>query len=306
MAVADVTIPVGDGGIPGYLAVPSAGEASSWPGVVVIHEAFGLNDDIRAKADEFAAHGYLALAPDLFEGKSFIRCVGAAFRQLKAGTGPAFTMLDGARALLAGRPDCTGKVGVIGFCMGGGFALLCAPREGFDVASINYGEVPEDAETVLAGACPIVGSFGARDVMGTKGPERLQRALVTLEIKHDVEVYPGSGHRFLTKSTGFGGVMAKLTKMSYNEHDAADAWRRIYSFFDAELGPALLRRCELAGAGASQQPGPCPVVVSLLVLGRGGCEFAGPQAEVEGSLDRQGGWAAGRCEQVDRVVVEAV
>jgi carboxymethylenebutenolidase len=240
MSVTDISIPVGDRTIPGYLAVPGAdagaGQQASWPGVVVIHEAFGLNDDIRGKADELAAHGYLAIAPDLFEGRAWPRCVRSAFSQLKAGTGRAFDILDAARGLLAERPDCTGKAGVIGFCMGGGFALLCAPRPGFDVASINYGDVPKDAEAALAGACPVVGSFGGRDQMGTKGPERLRRALVVLDVKHDVEIYPGSGHRFLTKSSGAGATLAKITKMSYNEADATDAWHRIYAFFDAELG----------------------------------------------------------------------
>ena len=70
----DIRYPVADGAWPGYLAVPAI-SPGPWPAVVVIHEAFGLNDDIRAKADEFAAHGYLALAPDLFDGKSWIRCI---------------------------------------------------------------------------------------------------------------------------------------------------------------------------------------------------------------------------------------
>ncbi|HET9896052.1 MAG TPA: dienelactone hydrolase family protein [Streptosporangiaceae bacterium] len=234
----DISIPVGDRSIPGYLAIPAGGEASRWPGVVVIHEAFGLNDDIRRKADELAAHGYLAVAPDLFGGRSWIRCVRSAFNQLRAGSGPAFSLLDAARAMIAERADCTGKVGVIGFCMGGGFALLCAPRDGFDVAAINYGIVPDDTETALAGACPVVGSFGARDQMGTKPPERLQRALAVLDVKHDIEVYPGSGHRFMTRTSGAGAALGKIARMSYNERDAADAWRRIYAFFAAELGNA--------------------------------------------------------------------
>jgi carboxymethylenebutenolidase len=230
----DITFPVGDGAWPGYLSVPSA-SPGPWPAVVVIHEVLGLNDDIRAKADEFAARGYLALAPDLFDGRFWIRCIRSAFSQLRAGRGPAFATLEAARAYLAGRPDCTGKTGVIGFCLGGGFALLCAPRPGFDVAAVNYGEVPKDAESVLAGACPVVGSFGGRDPMGTKHPERLRRALAVLEVPHDVEVYPGSGHRFMTEASGAGAVFAKIGKMSFQPEDAAAAWGRIFSFFGTYL-----------------------------------------------------------------------
>jgi carboxymethylenebutenolidase len=230
----DVSFPVADAAWPGYLAVPPT-SPGPWPAVVVIHEAFGLNDDIRAKAEEFAAHGYLALAPDLFDGRSWIRCIRSAFSQLRAGRGPAFAALDAARAFLVARPDCTGKAGVIGFCLGGGFALLCAPRPGFDVAAVNYGEVPTDAETVLAGACPIVASFGGRDLMGTQHPERLQRALAILDVPHDVEVYPGSGHRFMTEASGAGAVFAKIGRMTYQREDAADAWRRIFAFFGSYL-----------------------------------------------------------------------
>jgi carboxymethylenebutenolidase len=231
----DITYPVAGGTNPGYLAVPPA-TPGPWPAVVVIHEVLGLNDDIRGKADEFAARGYLALAPDLFGGRPWIRCVKAAIQQVRAGSGPAFTALDAARAFLAGREDCTGKVGVIGFCIGGAFALLCAPRDGFDVASVNYGEVPKDAEGALAGACPIVGSYGGRDPMGTEPPERLQRALAVLEVPHDVHVYPGSGHRFMTQATGMTGALMKLTRMSFQPEDAADSWQRIFAFFGTYLG----------------------------------------------------------------------
>jgi carboxymethylenebutenolidase len=235
----DISYPVGDRTAPGYLAVPAAGSAPAppWPGVVVIHEAFGLNDDIRQKADQFASHGYLALAPDLYQGKNWIRCVVSAFRQVRAGSGPAFEALDAARGFLAARDDCSGRTGVIGFCMGGGFALLCAPRSGFAVASVNYGEVPQDAEAALRGACPVVASYGGRDRMGTQPPERLQRALTVLEIPHDVKVYPGVGHRFLTESKGAGAVLSRFAGMNYVESDAADAWQRIYAFFAENLGP---------------------------------------------------------------------
>src|ERR1700691_1206118 len=107
----------GGAGWRGYLALPAGasentgGQASAgrWPGVVVIHEAFGLNDDIRRKADQFAAHGYLALAPDLSDGKSWVRCVVGAARQLRARSGPAFDMLEAARRYLAARDYCTGR-----------------------------------------------------------------------------------------------------------------------------------------------------------------------------------------------------
>jgi carboxymethylenebutenolidase len=232
----DITFPVADGAWPGYLAVPAAGAPPGpWPGVVVIHEAFGLNDDIRAKADEFASRGYLALAPDLFDGRSWIRCIRSAFLQLRSGAGPAFVALDAARSFLAGRPDSSGKAGVIGFCLGGGFALLCAPRPGFDAAAVNYGDVPKDADRVLAGACPVVASFGGRDPMGTKHPERLERALAALDVPHDVRIYPDAGHRFMTEATGPSAIFARITGTAYRPEDAADAWDRIFGFFGTYL-----------------------------------------------------------------------
>src|SRR5215472_15482655 len=189
----DVTV----GSTAAYLAVPH-GSSGPWPGVVAIHEAFGLNDDIRAHADRLAALGYLALAPDLLEGKYWMRCVRSMFRQIAAGSGPAFEILDGCRAWLAERPDCTGKTGVIGFCMGGGFALMCAPRGEFSAAAVNYGEVPADAERALAGSCPVVASYGARDLMGAAPPQRLAEALEALDVPNDVRVYPDAGHSFMS------------------------------------------------------------------------------------------------------------
>jgi carboxymethylenebutenolidase len=116
------------------------------PGVVLIMDALGLSDDIKLQADRPAAAGYLAFAPDLYSGRG-IRCVLATIQSSRSGSGEAYEDIEAARQWLDAREDCTGKIGVIGFCMGGGFALLCAPRYEFQAASVNYGEVPEDADT---------------------------------------------------------------------------------------------------------------------------------------------------------------
>ncbi len=226
----DVTV----GSASAYLAVPYACDGP-WPGVVVIHEAFGLNPDTRAHADRLAALGYLALAPDLTAGKSWLRCIRGLFRQLHAGSGPAFEMLDACRGWLASRPDCTGRTGVIGFCLGGGFALMCAPRGGYSAAAVNYGEVPADAEAVLAGACPIVASYGARDLMGTEPPRRLETSLTALGVPHEVKVYPGAGHSFMSPKSAAVAPLAVLARTAYDRSAAEDSWQRIFAFFGQHL-----------------------------------------------------------------------
>ncbi len=217
----------------GYLAVPAG--TGPWPGVVVIHEAFGLNSDIRSHADRLAAEGYLALAPDLYAGASWVRCLRSAFRQLHAGSGPAFDALDAARDLLAKRVDSTGQTGVIGFCMGGAFALLCAPRGKYSAASVNYGDVPKDAERVLAGSCPVVASYGTRDPMGSAQPKRLEAALTALGVPHDVKVYPGAGHSFMSRKPPLLAPLAAVAQMDYKPEAAEDAWQRILAFFGTYL-----------------------------------------------------------------------
>jgi len=225
------------GSTSGYLAVPTGPPPGPWPGIVVIHESWGLNADIRAQADRLAVGGYLALAPDLYRGRSFVRCLRDVFRQLHAASGSAFDIIDAARAALAARPDCTGKTGVIGFCMGGGFALLCAPRGEFSAASVNYGEVPADAERVLAGSCPIVASFGGRDPMGAKPPQRLEAALTALDVPHDVKVYPDAGHSFMSTKPAALVPLARLARLDYQLDSAQDSWRRIFAFFEDHLRP---------------------------------------------------------------------
>jgi carboxymethylenebutenolidase len=230
----DLSYPAASGELRAYLSIP-VGEGS-WPGVVVIMDAFGLSDDIREQADHLAAAGYLAFAPDLYSGRG-LRCVLATLRASRSGKGEAYEDIEAARRWLQARPDCTGRIGVIGFCMGGGFALLCAPRLPFAAASVNYGEVPADAVTRLRGACPIVASYGRRDRSLRGRAQRLEQALSDLGIPHDVKEYPGAGHSFMNRINAgpLLGSVVHLAAFDHHHPSAEDSWRRILAFFARHL-----------------------------------------------------------------------
>jgi carboxymethylenebutenolidase len=223
-------IPVASGTLPGYLAVPRT--AGPWPGVVVLHEIFGLNDDIRAQADRFAAEGYLAIAPDLFAWAATPRCLVASFRAMAKGDGRLFDDVEGARRFLVDRDDCTGQVGVIGFCFGGGLAMLVAPQ--FDVSAPNYGHLPSHPEERLRGSCPTVASYGAKDwtLKGSAG--KLETALRALDVDHDVKEYPTAKHGFLFPHTG-RTAWSDPWMVAYDADAADDAWQRMFTFFDRHL-----------------------------------------------------------------------
>jgi len=231
--VPDTTYPVSTGRLRGYLAKPLSDPP--WPGVLVIHEAFGLTDDIRGHADHFARAGYLAFAPDLYSYGFAPRCLVVTMRAMfRGGGGRVLDDIDAAREFVVSAPDCTGKVGIIGFCMGGAFAILAAPR-GFDVSAPNYGLVPRDAERVLQGSCPMVASYGAKDI-GFKGAaSKLERALEANDVEHDVKEYPNAGHGFMTRHTGKWAFVERIPGLGYVDDAQDDAWDRVSAFFDRHL-----------------------------------------------------------------------
>jgi carboxymethylenebutenolidase len=221
----------------GYLAAPES--SGPRPGVVVIQDALGLSDDIRAQADRLATAGYLAFAPDLYSGRG-LRCVLATLAASRSGRGAAYDDIEAARTWLAAREDCAGRIGIIGFCMGGGFAVLCAPRFDFAAASVNYGELPGNTTERLRGSCPIVASYGRRDPVLRGRAARLERALTELGVEHDVKEYPDAGHSFMNRVKVPPGIstLVPLVHFDYHHESAEDSWARILAFFGAHLGVA--------------------------------------------------------------------
>ena len=209
-----------------YLALPDA--SGPHPGVVVIHEAYGLNENIKDIAGRFAEQGYAALAVDLFSGRNRAICMTRYMAGMLVGSVDRFGISDLKAALthLSAQPEVNPeRIGAIGFCMGGGFAIAwaCTDHRLKAIAPF-YGANPRPLDAVKR-ACPVVGSYPEKDFTAGAG-RALDQELDTAGIAHDIKIYPGAGHSFFNDRG-----------RAYNKPAADDSWTRVLSFFAEHLAP---------------------------------------------------------------------
>ena len=223
------TVPVPrakDKGVMESLFVKPEG-AGPFPGLLVIHEAFGLNENIRDITRRFAEQGYAALAVDLFSNRNRVVCMLQAFHGMlfQPMNNAVLSDLQSAIAFLQKQPGVDpSRIGAIGFCMGGGYALqLAVTAQGMKVASAFYGAAPRPLEA-FARSCPIVGSYPEKDFT-VKGARELDAVLDTYNVPHDLKFYPNTQHSFFNQQ-----------RTPFEVEASKDAWERMLSFLHEHLG----------------------------------------------------------------------
>jgi len=208
----------------GFLALPEGDRPH--PGVVVIHEAYGLNDNIKDITQRLANEGYAALAVDLFADRNKPICMARYMAGMLRGSVNRFGVEDLKLALtyMAGLPEVDpDRIGAIGFCMGGSFAVAWACTDDrLKAVAPFYGANPRPIDAVQR-MCPVVGSYPEKDFTASSA-RALDVALTRHDIPHDIKIYPGAQHSFFNDA-----------RRSYNKPAAEDAWKRVLGFFDAHL-----------------------------------------------------------------------
>ncbi len=222
----NVSFPSMPGNGSGVLSLPGSG--GKHPAIVVIQEWWGLNDWIRQQSDRFAGQGTVALAVDLYRGK--VTADANEAHELMRGLPEdrALADLQAAVRYLRSRSDVDGsRIAVIGWCMGGGYALQLAIAEpSLAGAIINYGHLVTDPKTIASIRPPILGNFGALDRgIPAEDVKAFDAALRSAGKSSDIKVYDGAGHAFMNPKN----------KGGYVKEAAADAWMRIDSFLRKRL-----------------------------------------------------------------------
>jgi carboxymethylenebutenolidase len=215
-----------------FLARPAEPGDGPFPGVVIIHEALGLNENIQEISRRFADAGYAALAVDLFTGRSRAACMARFMGGMLRGTPERFGIgdLKASLSVLAEQPSIDGgRIGAVGFCMGGSFAIAWACTDDRLRAIAPFYGVNPRPLTAVARTCPVVGSYPERDFTAGSG-RKLDAELGRLSIPRDIKVYEGTRHSFFNDRG-----------RTYDPTAAEDAWQRTLAFFEehvAERTPA--------------------------------------------------------------------
>ncbi len=224
----DVQIPGGTAGLSAYLAQPDG--AGKFPALVVIHEAYGLNDDIRGVARRFAEQGYTVLAVDLFAGRNHMVCMARFMANLFMNSlhHGAIQDLRAALTYLQTLPEVDSqRVGAVGFCMGGSFAVAWAAGDDRLKAIAPFYAMNPRPLAAVERLCPVVGSYPDVDFTASAG-RKLDEALDGYHIDHDIKIYPESTHSFFNQE--------RRDAKSGNAAAAEDSWRRMLAFFAQKLG----------------------------------------------------------------------
>ncbi|HTV59716.1 MAG TPA: dienelactone hydrolase family protein [Verrucomicrobiae bacterium] len=212
--------------IDGYLALPPG--TGRFPGILVIHEWWGLNDWIKEETQKLAEQGYVALAVDLYRGK--VATDWETAHELMRGVPEDRALADmkGAHLYLVSRDDVVKQhIGVIGWCWGGGEAMeLAVHDQGLSAVVVNYGVLPTDPNKLQQIVAPILGNFGANDQGITPSDvHEFETAMLSIHRQVDLKIYPGAGHAFMNPNNQGG----------YRPEAAADAWQRTLNFFNKTL-----------------------------------------------------------------------
>ncbi len=214
------------GAVPGYLAKPK--DKGPWPAVIVIQEWWGLDAQTESIADRFASIGYLAFAPDLYHGELAQLGDGDTATKLMQKYGPtAPTDLQSLYDALKKHPDCNGKIGSVGFCFGGRMSLSLGITRPLDAICTFYGGGMQQVfDQLPAIKAPVLGLFGDKDQSIPVGTvEEFDKLLDKIGVKHEVIVYPNSGHAFFRDSD----------PSVYKPEASKDAWERVQKFFKKNL-----------------------------------------------------------------------
>ncbi len=216
----------GDETVSGYLVLPEG--AGRHPAVLVIHEWWGLNDWVKEQAQSYASQGYVALAVDLYRGKAASTPDEAHILMRGLPDDRGLRDLEAAYTYLSTRADVdAGKIGSIGWCMGGGWSIkLAVDQPKLAAVVVNYGSLPTDPASIAKIHAPVLGNFGADDQgIPPKDVKAFEAALKADGKNPDVKIYDGAGHGFENPNN----------KQGYRPEAAADAGKRISAFFQKYL-----------------------------------------------------------------------